>query len=77
MAASPITSSGDAKRPFSVDGDTFTDFQSAAERSCDNQKNGCVHLFTLLLDYLYDGGAWGGFKREKRRDAKRREEEQL
>jgi hypothetical protein len=52
VAASPITSSGDAKRPFSVDGDTFTDFQSAAERSCDNQKNGCVYPFTLSSDYL-------------------------
>lgn len=39
--ASPITSSGDAKRPFSVDGDTFTDFQSAAQRSCDNQFQQC------------------------------------
>jgi hypothetical protein len=41
VAASPITNSGDAKRPFSVDGDTFTDFKSAAGRSCDNQKNEC------------------------------------
>ncbi|KAF7447630.1 hypothetical protein A1F99_069940 [Pyrenophora tritici-repentis] len=35
--ASPITNSGDAKRPFKVDGDTFTDFETAAQRSCDNQ----------------------------------------
>ena len=40
-AASPITNSGDAKRPFSVDGDTFTDFAGAAQRSCDNQFQGC------------------------------------
>lgn len=39
--ASPITNSGDTKRPFSVDGDTFTDFQSAAQRSCDNQFQQC------------------------------------
>ncbi|KAI0612834.1 hypothetical protein PtrSN002B_003657 [Pyrenophora tritici-repentis] len=31
--ASPITNSGDAKRPFKVDGDTFTDFETAAQRS--------------------------------------------
>ena len=39
--ASPITNSGDAKRPFKVDGDTFTDFDTAAQRSCDNQFQGC------------------------------------
>lgn len=41
FAASPITNSGDGKRPFSVDGDTFTDFQTAAQRSCDNQFQQC------------------------------------
>ncbi|KAF2794738.1 hypothetical protein K505DRAFT_324555 [Melanomma pulvis-pyrius CBS 109.77] len=41
VAASPITNSGDSKRPFAVDGDTFPDFKSASGRSCDNQKNGC------------------------------------
>jgi hypothetical protein len=41
VAASPITNSGDAKRPFSVDGDTFDSFESAAQRSCDNQFNKC------------------------------------
>ncbi|KAF2692266.1 hypothetical protein K458DRAFT_398569 [Lentithecium fluviatile CBS 122367] len=41
FAASPITNSGDAKRPFRVDGDTFTDFASAAQRSCDNQFQKC------------------------------------
>jgi len=41
VPASPITDSGDPKRPFSVDGDTFTDFESAAQRSCDNQFNKC------------------------------------
>ncbi|EFQ90633.1 hypothetical protein PTT_12735 [Pyrenophora teres f. teres 0-1] len=39
--ASPITNSGDAKRPFKVDGDTFTNFDTAAQRSCDNQFQGC------------------------------------
>jgi hypothetical protein len=39
--ASPITNSGDAKRPFSVDGQTFDKFESAAQRSCDNQSQGC------------------------------------
>lgn len=41
FAASPIQKSGDPKRVFSVDGDTFTDFQSAAQRSCDNQFQKC------------------------------------
>jgi hypothetical protein len=39
--ASPITNSGDTERPFSVDGSTFTDFDSAAQRSCDNQFQAC------------------------------------
>ncbi|KAF1964977.1 hypothetical protein BU23DRAFT_40198 [Bimuria novae-zelandiae CBS 107.79] len=39
--ASPITQSGDSERPFSVDGDTFPDFDSAAQRSCDNQAQKC------------------------------------
>lgn len=42
--ADPITSSGDSSRPFEVDGDTFTDFPSAAGRSCDNQHNACATL---------------------------------
>lgn len=40
-AADSITNSGDSERPFQVDGDTFTDFESAAQRSCDNQFNEC------------------------------------
>jgi hypothetical protein len=39
--ASAITNSGDSERPFSVDGDTFTSFESAAQRSCDNQFQAC------------------------------------
>ncbi|KAF2178103.1 hypothetical protein K469DRAFT_695742 [Zopfia rhizophila CBS 207.26] len=41
VSASDVTNSGDTKRPFAVDGDTFTDFQTAAQRSCDNQFNQC------------------------------------
>jgi hypothetical protein len=44
FAASPITNSGDPERPFSVDGETFTDFESAARRSCDNQFQECSQL---------------------------------
>ncbi|KAF2809708.1 uncharacterized protein BDZ99DRAFT_463478 [Mytilinidion resinicola] len=40
-AAPAISNSGDPKRPFEVDGDTFTDFKSAAQRTCDNQANTC------------------------------------
>ncbi|EON98970.1 putative neurofilament medium polypeptide protein [Phaeoacremonium minimum UCRPA7] len=44
IKASAITNSGDTQRPFEVDGDTFTDFQSAANRACDNQHNACAEL---------------------------------
>ncbi|KAF2198528.1 hypothetical protein GQ43DRAFT_474456 [Delitschia confertaspora ATCC 74209] len=44
IPASPITSSGDPKRPFEVEGDTFTDFKSAAARSCDRQFDGCSKI---------------------------------
>ncbi|KAF2490971.1 hypothetical protein BU16DRAFT_493666, partial [Lophium mytilinum] len=40
-AAPAISNSGDSKRPFLVDGSTFTDFASAAQRTCDNQANTC------------------------------------
>ncbi|KAK6067962.1 hypothetical protein SCUP515_09875 [Seiridium cupressi] len=43
-AASPVTKSDDTERPFEIDGDTFTDFQTAAQRSCDNQKNACADV---------------------------------
>ncbi|KAF2833710.1 hypothetical protein CC86DRAFT_278513 [Ophiobolus disseminans] len=39
--ASAITNSGDPQRPFSVEGDTFDSFQSAAQRSCDRQFQAC------------------------------------
>ncbi|EHA46301.1 hypothetical protein MCOR27_010846 [Pyricularia oryzae] len=42
--AQEITQSNDEKRPFQLGGDTFTDFKSAADRSCDNQKNACAEL---------------------------------
>ncbi|OAK95806.1 hypothetical protein IQ06DRAFT_196550, partial [Phaeosphaeriaceae sp. SRC1lsM3a] len=40
-SASAITNSGDAERPFSVDGQTFDSFDAAAQRSCDNQFQAC------------------------------------
>ncbi len=39
---SKITQTGDAKTPFAVDGSTFTDFATAATRSCNNQHNSCA-----------------------------------
>ncbi|KAF1921913.1 hypothetical protein BDU57DRAFT_463988 [Ampelomyces quisqualis] len=39
--ASAITNSGDPARPFSVDSQTFDTFESAAQRSCDNQFQAC------------------------------------
>jgi len=43
-AADPITSTGDATKPFAVAGDTFSDFQTAAIRSCNNQHNACAQV---------------------------------
>lgn len=53
--APPITDSGNAQRPFEVGGDTFTDFQSAATRSCNNQHNSCA-------DVANSQGSSAGFK---------------
>jgi hypothetical protein len=37
FTATPIEDSGDAKRPFSVKGDTFVNVGAAVQRSCDQQ----------------------------------------
>lgn len=42
VAATPVLNSGDAKRPFSVKGDTFVNLAAALQRSCDQQFNGCA-----------------------------------
>ncbi|KUJ08184.1 uncharacterized protein LY89DRAFT_725117 [Mollisia scopiformis] len=42
QAADPVTSTGDSTRPFAVGTDTFTDFETAATRSCNNQHNACA-----------------------------------
>ncbi|KAH7037574.1 uncharacterized protein B0I36DRAFT_314352 [Microdochium trichocladiopsis] len=42
FSAPQISQSKDSSRPFEVDGNTFTDFASAADRACDNQKNECA-----------------------------------
>ncbi|KZM20103.1 uncharacterized protein EKO05_0007497 [Ascochyta rabiei] len=44
VRASSITNSGVPDRPFAVDGNYFSDFQSAAQRSCDEQFQGCQLL---------------------------------
>jgi hypothetical protein len=43
IAATPILDSGDAKRPFSVKGDTFVNIGAALQRSCDQQFNACAN----------------------------------
>ncbi|KFA61733.1 hypothetical protein S40285_10619, partial [Stachybotrys chlorohalonatus IBT 40285] len=43
-SASAITNSGNSERPYEVEGDTFPDFQTAATRACDNQKNACAEI---------------------------------
>ena len=42
-AAVPITNSGDPKRPFEVNGNTFVNFAAAAQRTCDVQFNACAN----------------------------------
>ncbi|KAL1851044.1 hypothetical protein VTK73DRAFT_9550 [Phialemonium thermophilum] len=44
VSASAITQSNDPTRQFEVDGDTFNDFPTAANRACDNQHNKCADL---------------------------------
>ncbi|KAF2461735.1 hypothetical protein BDY21DRAFT_368886 [Lineolata rhizophorae] len=43
-AAPAIVDSGDPVRPFQVEEDTFTDFASAAQRTCDRQFNACAEI---------------------------------
>ncbi|AEO54853.1 hypothetical protein MYCTH_2297954 [Thermothelomyces thermophilus ATCC 42464] len=42
--APAITNSGNPERPYEVDGDTFPDYDTAANRACDNQKNACADM---------------------------------
>lgn len=43
ISATPILDSGNADRPFSVKGDTFTNLSAALQRSCDQQFNACAN----------------------------------
>ncbi|KAL1966873.1 hypothetical protein VTN77DRAFT_3838 [Rasamsonia byssochlamydoides] len=43
-AAPPVTNSGDAQRPFEVNGDTFVNLSAALQRSCDIQFNACADI---------------------------------
>lgn len=42
VAAPAVTDSGNASRPFKVNGDTFVNEAAAKQRSCDIQRNGCL-----------------------------------
>ncbi|KAF1831131.1 hypothetical protein BDW02DRAFT_505931 [Decorospora gaudefroyi] len=43
IAATPITDSGIAARPFAVKGNTFVNIGAALQRSCDQQFNACAN----------------------------------
>ena len=43
ITPTPVTSSGDIKRPFAVKGDTFVNIAAAFQRSCDQQFNACAN----------------------------------
>ncbi|KAI9929074.1 hypothetical protein MW887_001469 [Aspergillus wentii] len=51
-SAPAITNTGDSQRPYGVDGDTFPDYDSAAQRSCDNQFNSCQEPTVPLRNLL-------------------------
>lgn len=53
IAATPVTDSGNADRPFQVKGDTFVGIGAALQRSCDQQ---CTYLWTrpFVLSFLKD-----------------------
>lgn len=42
IQATPVTNTGDAKRPFAVKGDSFVNLSGALQRSCDQQFNACA-----------------------------------
>ena len=44
VTATPVLNSGDATRPFIVNGDTFVNIGAALQRSCDQQFNACTDL---------------------------------
>ncbi|KAK0101328.1 hypothetical protein ONS95_006504 [Cadophora gregata] len=44
VEAEAITNTSDPKRPFAVGGDTFTTYEDAAVRTCNNQKNACAKV---------------------------------
>ncbi|MCJ1370922.1 hypothetical protein MMC20_002136 [Loxospora ochrophaea] len=50
-AADPITNSGDATRPFEVNGNTFVNFAAAAQRTCDIQFNACANAANGGADF--------------------------
>lgn len=41
--ATPVLDSGDATKPFDVNGDTFVNLNGALQRSCDQQFNACAN----------------------------------
>ncbi|KAF2845625.1 hypothetical protein T440DRAFT_407557 [Plenodomus tracheiphilus IPT5] len=43
IAATAVTNSGNANRPFQVKGDTFVNLGAALARSCDQQFNACAN----------------------------------
>lgn len=58
VSASSIMNSGIPDRPFQVEGNNFPDFGSAAQRSCDEQFQGCQEVANRAGN--------GGGKRRKR-----------
>lgn len=63
IRASSIMNSGIPDRPFDVGGSSFPDFQTAAQRSCDEQFQGCQRMAN-------SAGGGGGGSSDGKRDGK-------
>jgi hypothetical protein len=59
IRASSIMNSGIPDRPFAVDGNNFPDFANAAQRSCDEQFQGCQQMANSQGNGSGGGGGKG------------------
>lgn len=50
-AAPAVTNSGDAKRPFAVNGNSFVNEAAAKQRACDIQNNACSDAANAGADF--------------------------
>ena len=68
IRASSIMNSGIPDRPFAVEGNSFPDFATAAQRSCDEQFQSCQQMANQGGNDNAGKGKGKGKERGKRRD---------